>query len=467
MTVFAESTGLRNPKGTVFSNSAPRQVRVPTNLIGKLLDHGKDSAIALKLLAIKMTKGDGFVLNEIFVKNRYRVNHKTFKAGIRLMKQVGVLDRSQPNHRTYAKERVASRGDSFVMLDESLLFEEKRASLVAFILAVKISTVPGTPMDFAKRIGVTSRGTAQKLAKSAAQYGCDIHVGASIQSMMICRAGLEFELLFKTGPAKTGLSKTGPAHSGCKEDTVDVRTPQDLKKLQHATRSRDRGLLDEDFQEREIVLANWRRSSFWRGRDLCADAQPDLGNYNIAAWHQHLDAYGGAPAHMKTMHSFKQTIEVMEELSAIMGGADIGLVFRALAYWVCKAHADGRKIRSLGFIAEPLARQSDDGDYGWCYAYPSRLPDSVYQEAVSFAQKVFAACKAHGIALDNESLLSTQGIEDLGDALAQYGNNAVVAAIDHVNLSRIGPNEGYSICRWSWFTRHIQVEEPKKGRGRR
>src|SRR4029453_9015117 len=92
--------------------SGTTRVRVPSNLLGKLLDHGKTSAYAVHLLAIKCGKGAGFVLNETdFEKphnnqsaswrrnSRYRgkpapdkpgydIGRRGFRAGIALMKRV-------------------------------------------------------------------------------------------------------------------------------------------------------------------------------------------------------------------------------------------------------------------------------------------------------------------------------------------------------------------------------------------
>lgn len=52
------------PAELVFGSKAPSYSRVPNYLVSKLLDHGKVSAYAVHLLAIKCSKGRGFSLNQ-------------------------------------------------------------------------------------------------------------------------------------------------------------------------------------------------------------------------------------------------------------------------------------------------------------------------------------------------------------------------------------------------------------------
>jgi hypothetical protein len=56
-----------SPAEPVLASKAPSYSRVPSNLMGKLLDCGRPSAYALHLLAIKCGRGDGFTLNETAV----------------------------------------------------------------------------------------------------------------------------------------------------------------------------------------------------------------------------------------------------------------------------------------------------------------------------------------------------------------------------------------------------------------
>jgi hypothetical protein len=110
--------------GADLPNSAgATYTRVPNNLLGKVLDHGKISAYAVHLLALKCGKGAGFSLSQVAVNKpanaqslrrrrskRYRDNpvpekpgydigERGFEQGIALMKRVGVLQRSQPTRR--------------------------------------------------------------------------------------------------------------------------------------------------------------------------------------------------------------------------------------------------------------------------------------------------------------------------------------------------------------------------------
>jgi hypothetical protein len=289
--------------------------------------------------------------------------------------------------------------------------------------------------------------------------------------MMVARGGLEIEL-HKKQPAIKQPPKKQPAHSNCKKGTVYERTPQNLKALSHSTTNPDGfgGLLFQgELKDREIILTNWRRSAFWRGRDLQGDDKIEIEKSCIDSWRWHLQAYGGAPKHMGTMHSFRQAVEMAHELAACMGeGADNkGFILQALAYWVCKAHSEGRTIRSLGFITEPLARQCDLEDHDWCFSYPSRLPDAEYAHVLDFAENAVRSIEGHGISVIDHKLLSTQGIEDLAGAFQRHGQNAFVASANSMINAGEKPSDGCSVIRWSWFEKHIQVEQPRKGRGRR
>ena len=70
---------------------APAFARVPCNLLDAILDAKcHDSAYAAHLLAIRVTKGVGFALNEIqvaksFDQGGYEIGRRGFRAGIALL----------------------------------------------------------------------------------------------------------------------------------------------------------------------------------------------------------------------------------------------------------------------------------------------------------------------------------------------------------------------------------------------
>jgi hypothetical protein len=74
---------------TVHHGPAEPFTKVPAALLGRLLDHGKDSQIAVHMLAIQLR--DGLVLNDKRCKKDFGISEGAFQAGLRLMKRTEVL----------------------------------------------------------------------------------------------------------------------------------------------------------------------------------------------------------------------------------------------------------------------------------------------------------------------------------------------------------------------------------------
>jgi len=120
-----------------------RFVRLPNNLLGMVLDHGRTSAAAVRLLVIKCGKGPGFVLNERYCNREYGVSRRQFQVGMRVLKKVGALDRRKGGRRAdgrsaFARERLAPGIGRYVELPESLLRCED-GKLLGFVAATLIS----------------------------------------------------------------------------------------------------------------------------------------------------------------------------------------------------------------------------------------------------------------------------------------------------------------------------------------
>jgi hypothetical protein len=72
-----------------------------------MLDHGKQSAYGVHLLAIKASKPTGWTLNQAFCA-KLGISSRSFKSGVALLrKQVG-LERYQPKGRKMAPRSKAS-----------------------------------------------------------------------------------------------------------------------------------------------------------------------------------------------------------------------------------------------------------------------------------------------------------------------------------------------------------------------
>lgn len=210
------------PGAPAASTEKKQHVRIPTALLGKILDHGKASASAVHLLAIKCApEWSGFVLSEGRVTGRdrvtklknYEISGRGFQEGIKVFKECGALERWQSGRRTYAKERLIGDGDGFILVDkEALKLPSKQ---LAFELAVSLSTNPVRPAEAAERIGITSVNTVRKLTRAAIAGGRIASNVTPRGMILLARRDFKFEVPnagVKNVPTKNVPTKNVPAH---------------------------------------------------------------------------------------------------------------------------------------------------------------------------------------------------------------------------------------------------------------
>lgn len=446
-----------NPR-TELSGSAPseevRFLRVPTSFLGRLLDHANASPYA-----IKASKGPTFCLNEKYVAKKYGISRRGFQAGIRLMKACGVLERWQSG-RAFATERfLPASNANFVLLDERLLGE--RSALVAFVLTVNLHPVPLRPADAAKRFGISARGTVRKLLRKSIELGAITSASDRRGSTLVARRGHVFERV-KIDATKNAPAKKDPAHNGMEDFTTNERIP-----LTHGTRSSERGAPDEDFAIRGVAdsaiagwisLSNWRLSPFFKSYDFIADGEPEKF-MDVVEWRGQLARFGGAPAHVATPGAHYQALEIAHELSC-SAGVYGPHVMTALAFWVCHAHAQGKLIRSLAFIAEPLFRTVPNDDLTRLYDLPSRVNSSDLERAAKFAGNcVDVFFPRWGFPFVEEALTSTIEIDELAQMIGQHTlegvMNGVMFALNNTRHGLERDLPGEPIYAWRWFDQHI------------
>lgn len=270
------------PAERVFASKAPSYSHVPTNLLGKLLDHGKCSAYAVHLLAIKCGRGDGFALNLTAVNKpanaqsvrrrrskRYRdkpvpekpgydIGERAFQQGIALMKRASVLQRSQPERR-FAKEKLLGAGDSYVLFDDNLLRAElsnatvNRSMLIAFILTVNLLTEPMPPVDAARRFGVTSPATIRKLWQQAVRFGAVEKTELANGKVVVARRG--YDWVAKNVVARNVEARNVSTHNNRENDTEyeNLSQPQESQYSDRAWHDREAtpSMTDKDSIEQE------------------------------------------------------------------------------------------------------------------------------------------------------------------------------------------------------------------------
>jgi hypothetical protein len=107
-------------------------------------------------------------------------------------------------------------------------------------------------------------------------------------------------------------------------------------------------------------------------RRRCLQPRYDALAEHLDWWRARLEYYGGAPTHLATLQAFTQAVEIADHLMCRTGIELIRILY-ALPFWVCRARQSGRVIRSLAFIAEELARMTDEGESG-STPFPPRCP---------------------------------------------------------------------------------------------
>lgn len=469
---------MRHAKPADFENAAPINdtpdlpashepvTRVPVNLLGKVLDHGRASIHAAHLLAVKIARFDfdRGALNQHDVKMRYGVGWRAFREGLALLKRTKVLDRRQLNHRTYAVERLADRHHRYVECPEELLCE--RSTLVAFVLAANLSPVPRRPAEIAERIGITSPSTIRTLVRDAIAGGYVAHLAGST-AIWLARVGQSFPVMTfvrerngaKNGAAKKGTAKNGATQRDSKKGTETARKTKKAESVESCHRSRPNGrepvdsIPEKNFSAQCIVLQDWRCARFFADEwEHQFSGEINEQGWPIR-WREMLAKRGDAPAHLQTPQACRQALEISHELMETLGmeKGNLGRCMYALAYWVHQVHLRGKEIRSLALVVEPLARRARDGDDLWLYDAPATISAEDYEIALAFADEAATALENSGFSLNRKTLFSGLGLDELAALLNQCGRNVVVTALNHAMRNNITPPEGRSVAGWRWF----------------
>jgi len=231
--------------------------RIPSKLLGKVLDQGKASAPAVKLLAIKAAEGPNWTLNEAAVKKHYSISRRQFQAGIKLLKISGVLERWQPKHQGFAKERLADAPGHCTLFPESILTEP--ANVVAFYLAASLSDKPRRPAEIAKRIGMARTATISKIAKRAVAFGCAWNDPGPGRKILIARYDFNFAAYQEQSAENGNLVQIEPSQIDpaqlCKREGNSVREHSTLKEtrsdLDDFPKERKSRHATEDFSQHE------------------------------------------------------------------------------------------------------------------------------------------------------------------------------------------------------------------------
>lgn len=444
--------------GTGFSSSLsndaqhkrPAFTKVPSKLLGAILDAGLASAPAAHLLAIKASKGPLFVLNEHHVARAYGISRRMFQRGIALMKSRMVLERRR-NGRTYAIEQPLPTQGGFVIIEDILLRQPSK--LVAFILVVRASPRPMTPLNAARRIGLVSAPTSRKLARAAIELDAIASARGQAGELLIARRGYDFKN--QGSENKNGPEKRGPENNDASHRPKEERT-QDKESLQnngvdssHDTLARavsgSTSVGSADPSPEWITLADWRNSDFALEREWHSDDNVPIC-MSLADWAAWLEAFGVNAGHLRTPAAHRQALALAHELYAADEYGDFSR-FEAMAAIACaisNALAAGKTIRSLGFIAQRLLRATERADTSWVVDRRSYVSEARFVEMNGFGDLLLCHLRRAGIPVSDGHLVSTMEIEQLEALVTKYGRDPVVQAVMSVTPNYAGK------ALWSW-----------------
>ncbi len=153
-------------------NKIDRFIRVPNDLIGRVLAEKGNRSAALALLTISLrgrASKPNFALNETHCR-KFGIKRAVFQAGLRLLKTAGVLLEREPRGRAFATETWAEGSEGYTPLPESLL-RRHDPKLLGFVLTARLQPAPIQPSKIAERLGYTAKGTARRLAQEAIKHG--------------------------------------------------------------------------------------------------------------------------------------------------------------------------------------------------------------------------------------------------------------------------------------------------------
>lgn len=237
-----EAAEARTDSNSSDETAVARLVRVPNNLLGKLLDHGRAGAYALHLIAFKLLHGAGWAISEGQVakppnQGGIGMGERKLRKGLALAKAQGVLDRRiggrRPNGRAaFARERLAAGSGRYIELPETLI-RSSDSKLLAFVAAILLAPFPQDARDIAERIGLSRRSpnAIKRLVKTAT---ADHHIAAEHvgRHWIVARPGVNLAV-FQNVAIQNVVIQNVAIHSLLEDDH---RKQEDDHKKQQAKR---------------------------------------------------------------------------------------------------------------------------------------------------------------------------------------------------------------------------------------
>jgi hypothetical protein len=430
-------------------------VKLPNVFAGMCLDRGIAGAYAIHLALIKLSHGPTFVLNETNLRNRFGVKRRAFRLGNRALRDAKLLDRSRNGGkasnggRRFASEKwlVEAPDDRFVVPNVLI---EKGPKAAGFYVAVAMSPKSMRPAEVGARIGLTSASTVRSILKQLVGHiAIDRPAKGDIR---VARLGHIFDDV-KKWPDKKVPDKNEPAHRRCKtSQKKEGRTPSKEPSLGEGTLAFASAAHEGVFEGgRRLVEPLYAHLTPWDANESTVDmvARCSYGSaityrpadYEImsqAAWTAWLERFGGAPAHLGQRQAYQEVTSLASSLASDAIQLTEFDAMVGIARALCREHAAGTQIRSLGVVAKPLARCVFNGYADWAHDLDeSDLSDADLAASDEWVAWGIDVLKKRGVAVWEDRLQSTISREDIMHLVNEFGELAVEDAIK--NTAMKGP----------------------------
>jgi hypothetical protein len=362
---------------------------------------------------------------------------------MRVHAKTKVIERWQHGHRSYATERLADGRAGYVALPVDLL--KRPSDEVALVAVILLSPRPISIATACARIGITSSNTRTRLLGAIKDVeAVAIHRGARGE-IFVARGGTDFSVLApqsqnaKNDTTKNDTTKIDTAHSYWKKDILDgsesnlTENPIDTQARVRASGKDEKVEVEVEFGRPGpmfIQLADWRRSI---ADDV--DYEWVLADIDYGWWRWKIleasHVYGiQLPKHLDRPEVAEQVASMVGCLGFAIAPARIGVwhtnsagqsvstteILDAVIRHLGQAHADGKKIRSLGFVAKALLGQIRAHDFREFWA-AQEVP-RFYDEAERLAPDLLALLPADRV--DEHHLTTPRELAVLASMLDRY-----------------------------------------------
>lgn len=400
------------------SNPKRPFVKMPTRTVGRLLGKKPGGIYAAHELAWKIScNGVNDVINLQTDETGLGIGRRGHFAGLKVLTTDGTIrNRRNWGQGTFATEDLnLDTSGAYVTLPVDLLFKTverpRPTKLIAFVLGVKLRPTASTATDIGQTyVGIQSAEIARRLALEAAELG-EVHVAEGRRGVLwVCRDVEGLKHVAKNDHAKN-------------DHTKNVHAPLNRKKILQSERNTSTPATVVARGGHDVFLSDWRSSSYFEGmKQIDQLTEPIPAR---AWWHDRLHRHLGSapPDHLLGTFAHQQAAELaalIHETAVLIDLFEyrepdrypIDLIMDALACNTALALREGRTIRSLAFIAEPLHRRAADGQMDWIWRTPASYADR-FGEDRDLALDLVRQLEAAGIPIDARELLTGLAIETL------------------------------------------------------